>query len=119
MSESSHAKSKTPLLGDKTYAALKYTATIVLPALGALYFALAQIWGLPKAEEVVGTIAAVNTFVGVIVGISTVSYNNSTVAYDGTIQLDGNQMAKIQLHHESPTSFVNKPVAILKIENGE
>lgn len=119
MSESSHAKSKTPLLGDKTYGVLKYAATIVLPALGTLYFTLAQIWGLPKPEEVVGTIAAVNTFVGLIVGISTVSYNNSTVAYDGTIKLDGNQMASIQLHHESPSSFVNKPVAILKIENGK
>lgn len=119
MSESSHAKSKTPLLGDKTYGVLKYTATIVLPAVGALYFALAQIWGLPNAEEVIGTIAAINAFVGAVVGISTVSYNNSTVAYDGTIKLDGDQMASIQLHHESPSSFVNKPVAILKIENGE
>ncbi|QAY17147.1 holin [Streptomyces phage Madamato] len=119
MSESSHAKSKTPLLGDKTYATLKYAATIVLPAVGALYFALAQIWGLPKPEEVVGTIAALNTFVGVIVGISTVSYNNSMVAYDGTIQLEGGEMAKIKLHHDSPTSFVNRSVAVLKIEHGE
>jgi len=117
MSESSRAKSKTPLLGDKTYATLKYTATIVLPALGALYFALAQIWGLPKSEEVVGTVAALNTFVGVIVGISTVSYNNSNIAYDGTIKLDGDRMASIQLHHESQTSFISKPVAILKIEH--
>ncbi|ASU03942.1 holin [Streptomyces phage FrodoSwaggins] len=117
MSESSHAKSKTPLLGDKAYAVLKYTAAIVLPAVSTLYFTLAQLWGLPNAEEVVGTIAAVNAFMGLLLGVSTVSYNNSSVAYDGTIKLDGNQMASIQLHHESPSSFVNKPVAILKIEN--
>jgi len=117
MYESSHAKSKRPLLGDKTYGVLKYTATIVLPAVGTLYFTLSQLWGFPNAEEVVGTIAAVNAFVGLLVGVSTVSYNNSSVAYDGTIKLDGDQMASIQLHHESPLSFVNKPVAILKIEN--
>ena len=42
---------------------------------GTLYFALAGIWGLPCAEEIVGTITAVDTFLGVILGISTHNYN--------------------------------------------
>lgn len=79
MSESSHhAKTKTPLLGDRAYKAVKASAALILPAIGTLYFTVAQIWGLPNAEEVVGTIAAVNTFVGVVLGISTRSYNNSS-----------------------------------------
>ncbi len=78
MSESSHhAKTKSPLLGDTSYAAVKNTAAMILPAIGTLYFALAQIWGLPNAEQVLGTIAAVNAFLGIVLGISTKSYNNS------------------------------------------
>ncbi len=62
-------------MNDKTYDILKYIAQIVLPALGALYFALSQIWGLPYGEEIVGTITALDCFLGAILGISTAVYN--------------------------------------------
>ena len=61
-------------MSNKTYDVLKYIAQIVLPALGTLYFALATIWGLPYAEQVVGTITAVDTFLGVILKVSSDSY---------------------------------------------
>lgn len=60
---------------NSTYDMLKYIAQIVLPALGALYFALSQIWGLPYGEEIVGTITALDCFLGAILGISTAVYN--------------------------------------------
>lgn len=41
---------------------------------GTLYFALAQIWNLPYGEEIVGTITAIDTFLGVILEISTNEY---------------------------------------------
>ena len=63
------------MMNDKLYKILKYIAMIFLPALGTLYFALAGIWGFPYAEQVVGTITAVDTFLGVILGISTAQYN--------------------------------------------
>lgn len=62
-------------LPNKVYDVLKWICAIVLPALGTLYFALASIWSLPYAEAIVGTIAAVTTFLGVILGISTATYN--------------------------------------------
>ena len=65
-------------MSNKTYDVLKWIAQLLLPALGTLYFALAQIWGFPYGEEIVGTITAVDTFLGVILGIlkiSTVQYN--------------------------------------------
>lgn len=62
-------------MNNRTYDILKYIAQIVLPALGTLYFALAQIWGLPYGEAVVGTITAVDAFLGAILKISTNSYN--------------------------------------------
>lgn len=62
-------------MSNKTYDILKWVAQYLLPALGALYFTLSKIWGFPFSEEIVGTIAAVNTFLGVILGISTSQYN--------------------------------------------
>ena len=62
-------------LSNKTYDILKYIAQIVLPALGTLYFALASIWGLPYGEQIVGTITAVDAFLGALLGISTAKYN--------------------------------------------
>lgn len=66
------------MMNDKLYKVLKYIAMIFLPALGTLYFALAGIWGCPHAEQVVGTITAVDTFLGVALGISTMQYNKKT-----------------------------------------
>lgn len=62
-------------LSNKTYDILKWVAQILIPALGTLYFALSKIWGFPFATEVVGTLAAVDTFLGTILGISTSNYN--------------------------------------------
>ena len=62
-------------LSNKVYDVLKYIALILLPALGALYFALAKIWGLPYATEIVGTISAVDAFLGALLQISTNKYN--------------------------------------------
>lgn len=62
-------------MNNRTYDILKYIAQIVLPALGALYFAISQIWGLPYGEQIVGTITAVDCFLGAILGISTAMYN--------------------------------------------
>lgn len=68
------------VLPDKVYDILKWIAMVVLPAIGTLYFALAGIWGFPFGEEVVGTITAVDTFLGALLGISTAQYNK-TKAY--------------------------------------
>lgn len=65
-------------LTNKSYDVLKWIAQYLLPAAGTLYFALSGIWGLPYGEQIVGTITAIDTFLGVILGISTMQYNNST-----------------------------------------
>lgn len=68
-------------LSNKAYDILKYIALIVLPALGTLYFALSKIWGLPYGEEIVGTITAVDTFLGALLGISTERYKRDQELY--------------------------------------
>lgn len=64
-------------LSNKVYDILKWVAQYLLPAIGTLYFALASIWGLPYGEQIVGTITAVDTFLGVILGISTIQYKKT------------------------------------------
>lgn len=61
-------------MSNKVYDILKWIAQILLPAIGTLYFALAGIWGFPYAEEIIGTITAVDTFLGVLLGISAAQY---------------------------------------------
>lgn len=61
-------------LTNKVYDILKFIAQIFLPALATLYFALAGIWGFPYAEQIVGTITAIDTFLGIILGLSTSNY---------------------------------------------
>lgn len=61
-------------MSNKTYDILKYIAQIVIPAVGTLYFALAKIWGLPYGTEIVGTITAVDAFLGALLKISTDGY---------------------------------------------
>jgi len=63
------------IMTNKTYDVLKWVALILLPAMGALYFGLAGIWNFPYGEQVVGTITVIDTFLGAILGISTVQYN--------------------------------------------
>lgn len=62
-------------MSNKVYDILKWIAQILLPALGTLYFALAKIWNLPYSEEIVGTITAIDLFLGALLGISTIEYN--------------------------------------------
>lgn len=68
---------------NKTYDVLKQIALIWLPATGTLYFALASIWNLPLGQEIVGTITAVDAFLGVVLGISTQQYNANGYNFDG------------------------------------
>lgn len=93
MTQIGHEQSK-PLLSNKAYDILKYVAQIFLPALGALYFGLAQIWGLPNAEEVVGTITTFDIFLGAVLLLSSKQYENSDAKYDGALVIDSSDPDK-------------------------
>lgn len=62
-------------MSNKVYDILKWIAQILIPAIGTLYFSLAGIWDFPYPEEVVGTLTAIDTFLGVLLGISSYNYN--------------------------------------------
>ena len=70
-------------LSNEMYDRLKWIAQILLPAIGTLYYALASIWGLPYCEQVVGTITAVDAFLGALLQISTNNYYKSIADENG------------------------------------
>lgn len=62
-------------LPNKVYDVLKWVVLILLPALSTLYYGIAQVWGLNiYAEQVCGTIAIVEVFIGALIGISNLNY---------------------------------------------
>lgn len=102
-------------ISNQVYDVLKWIAQYVLPALGTLYFALASIWGLPYGEQIVGTITAVDAFLGVLLGVSTASYER-----DGVLQVDTSREAldKWNLELHIPTTEVaNRKSISLKVDN--
>ena len=105
------------MITGKLYNILKFLALVVLPAVGTLYFTLAAIWGLPAAEQVVGTIVALDTFLGVILQISSTSYNSSTA--QGTLNIHETHDGKtfdLQLDGDPEYELEGKDRVIFKVE---
>jgi hypothetical protein len=61
-------------MNNKVYDILKWIALVGLPAITALWLTLANIWGFPYAEPIGATMAAITTFLGAILGISSIQY---------------------------------------------
>ncbi len=104
-------------LSNKTYNRLKFFTGIVLPAAGTLYFGLASIWHLPAAQQVLGTIVAVQAFLGALLGISTNQYGKSGAKYDGTInvtQTPDKTLYSLDLNQD-PSMLENKSEVSFKV----
>lgn len=69
------SENPTSFMSKEIYELLKWSVLILLPAGGTLYFALSKLWGFPYGQEVVGTIMALTTFMGVMLGVSTAKMN--------------------------------------------
>lgn len=109
----SDSKNQTALIKSNTlYDIMKHITQITLPALGTLYFALSQIWGLPAGAEVVGSITAVDAFLGLTLGISSAQYNNSDAAYDGHINVTNDGTATLNL---DPNAVADKDKVVVKV----
>lgn len=110
-------------MNNKVYDASKFVAQIALPAVGGLYFAVAQIWHLPKAEEIVGTITAVDAFLGILLGISSSNYNQAQSAQadatsDGDLMVatvDGQHALSLGVYQNTLDAIHTKDSVTLKV----
>lgn len=73
-------------MSSKVYDVLKFITVIVLPATGALYFGLSEIWGLPYGEQIVGTITVIDTFLGSVLMIDSAKYNKNVKAAQANLR---------------------------------
>ena len=64
------------MIPNKVYDILKWVCMVGLPALATLWFALGKIWGFPYLAEIEATIIAIDTFLGAVLGISSINYNS-------------------------------------------
>ena len=105
-------------LSNRLYGQIKQSATTLLPAVSALYLGLAQLWDFPAPEKVAGTVAALNVFLGVLLSVSTRSYNNSDAKYDGSVKViqseDGTRGGLVM--NEGPEALLQKDEVTLKVD---
>lgn len=104
-------------LNNKVYDTLKWVAQYLIPGLGTLYFALSGIWGLPYGEQIVGTLTAVDTFLGLLLGLSSSSYRG-----DGTLKIDTSDPNKDSylLNVDTPLDDLpGKKTIVLKIDSSD
>lgn len=121
MTHSVTAAAPKSLINNTQYDFLKALTQYVIPALGALYFALSGFWGLPHPLEVVGTITAVDTFLGVVLGWLKGQYLNSSDATDGTLTVDASNPNAVALTHlaiDTPGNVLaGQDTVTLKVNN--
>lgn len=67
-------------MSNKAYDWIKRFVTIISPALITLYITLAQVWEWVNYEKVVFTMAAITTFLGVLIGLSSKQYGQEVDA---------------------------------------
>lgn len=68
---------------NKVYDVIKWVSLVVLPAISTLYWSLASIFGWPYAEQITGAVAAIQTLIGALLGVSAKNYEG-----DGDLLID-------------------------------
>lgn len=76
-------------LNNSTYDKLKFIALVVLPALATLVVAVNPLWNIPNQDAIAGTIIAIDTFLGALLGISSKQYNEAAENFDGYLHAEG------------------------------
>lgn len=115
-----HEAGKTPLLNDRTYDLFGNIVRLFIPALGVFYATIAEIWDIPQADRVVGTLAAVGLLLGVILQISKGQYKKTEADKDGVIDVfptnEGAELGRMSLNL-SADDIAGKQLLTLKVNN--
>lgn len=103
-------------ISNKTYDKLKWVALIVLPGIATLYLALSQTWGFPYGEQISTTITAIDTFIGVLLGVSSKGYASDGVL---TISSDEGGTTLDNLQFNDPDTFAEKDKVVLDVNKAK
>jgi len=106
------------ILSAKLYNSLKFTVMVFLPALSTLYFTLGSVWNFPAVEQVIGTTAAITTFLGLLLRHASTVYNTSDTRFDGAIKYtestDGSKRFTLEVPGD-PNEISKKDVITFKV----
>lgn len=112
------------MFNNKVYDKLKFVAQIGLPALGTLYFTVATIYGVEDGafdpEKVSGTILAIDTFLGVLLGLSNKQFMNDDKNFAGDLHVVNTEDEGVQTMlafnpGQSPESLENQKTVTMKV----
>lgn len=113
----------TLVLTGTLYDRLKFTVQVFLPGVGALYFGLAQIWALPEAERIVGTITVLSVFLGLILRASSKAYENSGARYSGDMVVDydeENEPSTLRMElNDEPLNLIKGKAIVFRVKDGK
>lgn len=112
------SKSNPLIMNDKLYLTTKWAVQIAIPAFATLYFTLGDLWGWPNTGEVTATSAAICTFLGACLGISTHQYSNSDARFDGVMRVnknEGRQLYDLELNQD-PLNLAAKKEITFRVD---
>ena len=66
-------------IDNKTYNYLKWIVVVLLPALGTLIGTVGTAFNWEYTQVILVIITAVTTFLGALIGVSTIGYNNAQI----------------------------------------
>lgn len=109
-----------PVLSDGQFNLLRRCVELLLPAIGAFYFAMAELWGWPNPGEVVASIAALTTLLGVVLVVLRNSYEKSDAKFDGELSVDTSDperdIFQVDLGDDLP-NLASKDAITLKVKS--
>lgn len=103
------------VLSNTTYDLFQRFVRLVLPAIGTLYFTVAEIWDLPYGAQVVATVTAIALFLGVLLTWASSSFEPPT---DGDILIQPNGDGTSTLHlapNEEPSGLLRSRTATFAV----
>lgn len=111
------------VLSPKAYEFFKNLVQLILPGLGTLYFSIAKIWELGYGEQVVATLAAIATFLGIVLKISSNTYDKLEMGFDGdmivTEDEDGGQTMRLDLKTDADVLALKDKISFKKVVQSE
>jgi hypothetical protein len=113
----SSAPNQDYMFGNKVYDFLKFVVMIGIPCAAMLYFLLSVLWDFPHPLGTLGVFATINAVLGILVSISSVSYNTSEGKYDGDLNVTniGSRKAFTVELNEVPEVLAQKSEVIFKV----
>lgn len=110
-------KNPVPVLNNRLYDALAYLQRIALPAFGALYAGLSQVWGFPEPAKVVSTIVVICAFLGALLNLAAKAFNDSDAKFDGKINVvdtETKTLYDMEIHGD-PSDIKDKDEVTFKV----